>query len=359
MNVGAIIRTRSSTWKVTGHERRAHGNILSCRGMSGIVKGKSAKFILELEDDYSVLDPAKVELEPDHSPGFMDTKLFLEAAFRSTPTTTSRPLTLGKAAIDDLAFQHLPVEMALTQDRVRLLIADDVGLGKTLEAGLITAELILRGRANRILVVTTRAMLGQFQKEFWTRFSIPLSRLDSAAIRRMRNQIPAHYNVFDQFDRSIVSIDTLKQDSQIRAAIEQSSWDLIIIDEAHNSAKRVRGGGGLSLRARLAKLLSRKADSLLLLTATPHDGSKESFASLIEMLDATRVPDPAQLRREDIHDLVVRRFRTSSEVIAALGKCVPPRELHDEPCARHRGEPEDLVPRTPRSVQSQDRGDQS
>jgi superfamily I DNA/RNA helicase len=147
-------------------------------------------------------------------------------------------------------------------------------------------------------------MLGQFQKEFWTRFSIPLLRLDSAAIRRMRNQIPAHYNVFDQFDRSIVSIDTLKQDSQIRAAIEQSSWDLIIIDEAHNAARRVSSSGGQSLRSRLAKLLSRKADSLMLLTASPHDGSHESFASLTE-----------------------RRFRSSPEVDAAIGKSVPKRKL--------------------------------
>ncbi len=69
-------------------------------------------------------------------------------------------------------------------------------------------------------MVTTRAMLTQFQKEFWTRFSIPLSRLDSAAIRRMRNKIPAQCNVFDQFDRSIVSIDTLKRDHQIRDALE-------------------------------------------------------------------------------------------------------------------------------------------
>ncbi|MEP4033063.1 SNF2-related protein [Roseibium polysiphoniae] len=258
----------------------------------------------------------------------MDTKLFIEAAFRSTATTTSTPLTLGKAAIDDLSFQHLPVDMALAQNRVRLLIADDVGLGKTLEAGLITSELILRGRAKRILVVTTRSMLAQFQKEFWTRFSIPLSRLDSAAIRRMRNQIPAHYNVFDQFDRSIVSIDTLKQDSQIRAAIEQSSWDLIIIDEAHNAAARSKSGGGQSLRSRLAKLLSRKADSLLLLTATPHDGSQGSFASLIEMLDPTRVPNPEELHRGDIEDLVVRRFRSSPEVLASIRKAVKPRQLH-------------------------------
>jgi hypothetical protein len=323
-----MIRVRSSTWKVTGHERRSGGHIVSCRGLAGVVKGKSARFVLELEQDYAVLNSAEVNLIADRSPSLMDTKLFLEAAFRSTPTTTLQPLTFGKAAIDDLAFQHVPVEMALAQDRVRLLIADDVGLGKTLEAGLITSELILRGRANRILVVTTRSMLSQFQKEFWTRFSIPLSRLDSAAIRRMRNQIPAHYNVFDQFDRSIVSIDTLKQDSQIRAAIEQSSWDLIIIDEAHNAAKRVRSVGGQSLRSRLAKLLSRKADSLLLLTATPHDGSQESFASLIEMLDPTRVPNPAELHRDDIEDLVVRRFRSSPEVMEAIGKSVPQRQLH-------------------------------
>jgi superfamily II DNA or RNA helicase len=218
--------------------------------------------------------------------------------------------------------------MALGQDRVRLLIADDVGLGKTLEAGLITAELILRGRASRILVVTTRSMLTQFQKEFWTRFSISLARLDSAAIRRMRNQIPSHCNVFDQFDRAIISIDTLKQDSQIRAAIKECRWDLIIIDEAHNAAKRVRSTGGHSLRSRLAKLLSRRTDSLLLLTATPHDGSHESFASLIEMLDPTRVPDPADLHRADIEDLVIRRFRSSPEVLAAIGKIVPERKLH-------------------------------
>ena len=280
-----------------------------------------------MESDAKVLDPADVALVPNSSSGLIDTKLHLEAAFRDTPTTTRKPLTLGRAAIDDLHFQHLPIEMALAQDRVRLLIADDVGLGKTLEAGLITSELALRGRANRILVVTTRAMLTQFQKEFWTRFSIPLARLDGAAIRRMRNRIPAHYNVFDQFDRTIVSIDTLKKDAEIRAAIEAAYWDLIIIDEAHNAANRARSTGNTALRAKLARLLSRRADSLLLLTATPHDGSQESFASLIEMLDPTRVPDPSRLRRSDIEDLVVRRFRSSPEVEADLGSIVPVRQL--------------------------------
>ncbi|MFC3084535.1 DEAD/DEAH box helicase [Tabrizicola soli] len=325
---GSVISLRSATWKVLGTSTLKRGfREIHCRGLNGLVRDKEARFVWDLEKGARVLDPAAVRLVPDTSPGLIDTKLHLAAAFRATPTTTRRPLTLGRAAIDDLTFQHLPVERALAQDRVRLLIADDVGLGKTLEAGLITSELALRGRADRILVVTTRAMLTQFQKEFWTRFSIPLSRLDSAAIRRMRNKIPAHYNVFDQFDRSIVSIDTLKRDNQIRDALKHSYWDLIIIDEAHNAAERKSAAGSNSQRAELAQLLSRRTDSLLLLTATPHDGSQESFASLIRMLDPTRVPDPTRLHRSDIEDLVVRRFRSSPEVVADIGREVPKRQL--------------------------------
>lgn len=325
---GSVVNIRSVNWKVLGTATLKHGyREVHCRGLSGLVRDKEARFVWNLEKDARVLNPAEVRLVQDTSPGLIDTKLHLEAAFRHSPTTTRQSLTLGRAAIDDLKFQHLPVQKALSQDRVRLLIADDVGLGKTLEAGLITSELALRGRADRILAVTTRAMLTQFQKEFWTRFSIPLARLDSAAIRRMRNRIPAHYNVFDQFDRSIVSIDTLKRDAQIRDAIGHSYWDLIIMDEAHHAAVRKSTTGTNSQRADLARLLSRRTDSLLLLTATPHDGSQESFASLIEMLDPTRVPDPSRLHRSDIEDLVVRRFRSSPDVAADLGRVVPEREL--------------------------------
>ena len=325
---GAVIKLRSVTWKVLGKTVIKQGlKEIHCQGIGSLVRNKEARFIWELEKDAHVMDPAAVKPVPDMSPGLIDTKLYLESAFRNTPTTTRTPLTLGRAAIDDLSFQHLPVERALAQDRVRLLIADDVGLGKTLEAGLITSELALRGRANRILVISTRAMLTQFQKEFWTRFSIPLSRLDSAAIHRMRTRIPAHYNVFNQFDRSIVSIDTLKRDTQIRDAIKRSYWDLIIIDEAHNAAARKSSLGSSSQRAELAQLLSRCTDSLLLLTATPHDGSRESFASLIEMLDPTRVPDPSKLQRVDIEDLVVRRFRSDKKVMTEISEQVPEREL--------------------------------
>ena len=134
---GSVIQLRSATWKVLGTSKLKRGySEIHCRGLTGLVRDKEARFVWNLEDGARVLDPAAVKLVPDRSPGLIDTKLHLAAAFRATPTTTRRPLTLGRAAIDDLAFQHLPVERALAQDRVRLLIADDVGLGKTLEAGL-------------------------------------------------------------------------------------------------------------------------------------------------------------------------------------------------------------------------------
>lgn len=324
---GTRIRARGEEWTIAS---RPGNSAIKCLGLSGIVRGKQARFLPELEPDIEIIDPSDVQLVSDRSPGFTDTKLHIEASARQLPPPDTKPLLLGQAAIDDLAFQHVPVEKALSQARMRLLIADDVGLGKTLEAGMVAAEQVLRGRADRILVISTRAMLKQFQKEFWTRFSIPLARLDSAAIRRMKNALPAHYNVFDQFQRVIVSIDTLKRDLQYRQALEDTRWDLVIIDEAHNAADRNTKGAS-SLRSRLASLLSRKADALLLLTATPHDGSHESFASLIRMLDPARLPPGADLERADIEDLVVRRFRTSPEVSEALGKLVKKRELvkHD------------------------------
>ena len=331
MNVGitsgSLVEIRGDVWRVNAIVTDEGENCLHCIGVEGITRGQEARFFSRFEQVTKV-DPAAIKLIPDLSPGFEDSKLFLEAAFQRTPAQGSQPTVLGGAAIDDLKFQHLPVQNALSMPRVRLLIADDVGLGKTLEAGLVASELIARGRAKRILVVTTRAMLAQFQKEFWTRFSIPLARLDGSAIKRMRNRIPAHYNVFDQFERSIVSIDTLKRDLGIRTALEDSYWDLVIIDEAHNAAVRKSATSGASLRARLAKLLSRRADNLLLLTATPHDGSKESFASLIQMLDPTRVPDPETVTREDIEDLVIRRFRTTREVKDAIDAKVPNRQLN-------------------------------
>ncbi len=210
-------------------------------------------------------------------------------------------------AMDPVAYQLDPARQALRQPRQRILIADAVGLGKTLEAGVLVSELIARGRGRRILVLALKSMLTQFQKEFWNRFTIPLTRLDSIGIQRVRRRIPTSHNPFHYYDKSIISIDTLKQDAEYRTYLEQAYWDVIVIDEAHNVADRGTG----SLRSRLARLLARRSDTLIMLTATPHDGRARSFASLVNMLDATAITDPDDFGREDFSDkgLVVRRFK--------------------------------------------------
>ena len=102
-------------------------------------------------------------------------------------------------------------------------------VGKTLEAGVLATELIQRGRGKRILVVTQKAMLTQFQKEWWSRFSIPLVRLDSVGLARVRNRIPANHNPFNYFDRSIISIDTLKSNLEYRNYLENAWWDSAMV----------------------------------------------------------------------------------------------------------------------------------
>ncbi|MBN3780881.1 DEAD/DEAH box helicase [Burkholderia sp. Ac-20345] len=286
------------------------GSLLTCDGVSALVRGQSALFLTELEDAIEVLDPAETELVPDTSPTYNATVLYLESMRRRGMANDARIHLGHRGVMNVVPYQLDPTLQALHQPRSRILIADAVGLGKTLEAGILATELIQRGRGKRILVVTQKAMLTQFQKEWWSRFTIPLVRLDSVGLARVRNRIPTNHNPFNYFDRSIISIDTLKSNLEYRNYLENAWWDIIVIDECHNVAARA-GEGGLSRRARLARLLSSRSDTLILLSATPHDGSARSFASLMSLLDPTAIPDPDNYTPEDFRSkgLVIRRFK--------------------------------------------------
>ena len=264
------------------------------------------------------MDPADTRLVPDESPGFADSRLYLESQLRQAVPNDENIHVAHGAAMDPAPYQLEPARQALCQPRQRILIADAVGLGKTLEAGILVSELMARSRGRRILVLAVKSMLTQFQKEFWNRFTIPLTRLDSIGIQRVRSRIPTSHNPFHYYDKAIISIDTLKQDAEYRTYLEQAYWDIIVIDEAHNVADRGAGGaktgashGRTSLRSRLARLLARRSDTLVMLSATPHDGRARSFASLMNMLDATAIADPDNYSKEDFRDkgLVIRRFK--------------------------------------------------
>lgn len=308
---GSRAVVRDEEWLIRRVDPTADGGwLLSCDGVSTLVRGQAALFLTELEDAIEVLDPAKTELVPDTSPMYNATVLYLESLRRRGVANDARIHLGHRGVMNVVPYQLDPALQALHQPRSRILIADAVGLGKTLEAGILTTELIQRGRGKRILVVTQKAMLTQFQKEWWTRFTIPLVRLDSVGLARVRNRIPTNHNPFNYFDRSIISIDTLKSNLEYRNYLENAWWDIIVIDECHNVAARA-GEGGLSRRARLARLLSSRSDTLILLSATPHDGSARSFASLMSLLDPTAIPDPDNYTPEDFRSkgLVIRRFK--------------------------------------------------
>lgn len=322
---GARILCRDAEWLVKSTAQSSDGGrVIEAVGVSEFIRGRTARFIEQLEDDLQVLRPEETELITDTSSGYLNSLLFIESQLRQTVPDDDRIYQGHQAAMDVMGYQLLPARKALQMPRQRILIADAVGLGKTLECGILVTELMRRGRGRRILVVTTKSMMVQFQKEFWLRFTIPLVRLDSAQLQRIRTRIPGNHNPFHYYDRTIISIDTLKQDREYRSYLEQAYWDIIVIDEAHNVARRGKGQGA-SQRAKLAERLSTRSDTLILLSATPHDGRPGSFASLMNMLDPTAIANPDNYTKDDIRDLYVRRFK--KDVLQDLRQHVPERNV--------------------------------
>lgn len=308
---GARIEIRGEEWIVRKAEQTSSGDTaVHVTGLSELVRNKNAIFLTDLDKEMRVLEPEETELVPDPSPGYRRTRLYLESLLRQSPPTDSQLYRGHRGAMNAAEYQLVPAGKALAQPRPRILIADGVGLGKTVEVGVLLSELIRRGRGRRILVVALKSVLEQFQEELWARFTIPLVRLDSVGLERVQRKIPANHNPFYYFDRAIISIDTLKKDEKYRRFLEACHWDAVVVDECQHVAVRGRGGPAQrSQRAKLAGLLSRTSEALILTSATPHDGKKESFASLMNLLEPTAIADDRDYTAEDVSGLFVRRFK--------------------------------------------------
>ncbi len=312
---GSVVVVRDEVWLVTQARTTSDGLLIQTQGLSELVKGQTAQFYESL-DHIEVLDPRKASVRGDDSPGYRDARLWLEATIRKTPLPlTDDHLTVSTEALaDSLAYQHTAVRRALSPDtlRPRMLIADAVGLGKTLEIGMILSELIRRGRGDRILIVCPRHVLEQMQHEMWTRFAIPFVRLDSLGVQRVKQKLPATRNPFTYFNRVIISMDTLKQD-RFSHDLRKHKWDAVVIDESHNVTNSATQNN------RLARILAPTTDALLLASATPHNGNAESFAELVRLLEPTAVTPQGQLVQDDVSRLVIRRHRHSEEVAQVVG----------------------------------------
>jgi superfamily II DNA or RNA helicase len=208
-------------------------------------------------------------------------------------------------------YQMVPLLRALDMPRPRLLLADGVGLGKTVQACLIAAELIARQRAHRILIVAPSGpLLRQWEQETRLRFGLRFTLVTNAAeLWDLRRTHELGANPFDMLSLCLTSLDFAKQD-YVLEELERSTWDLVIIDEAHHCV----GVGAYASREntwrrRLAEILACRCGGLLLLTATPHDGHDAHFASLIALLDPTLVDGSGNLVGRAYRRHVIRRMK--------------------------------------------------
>ena len=276
---GSLVRARGREWVVLPDSTPDFLVLRPLGGGSDDVAGLHTA--LETVEDATYPLPSPDDLGDASSASLLRTALQL--GFRSSAGPFR---SLAAIAVEPRAYQLVPLLMALRQDTVRLLIADDVGIGKTIEAGLIAAELLAQGDARRLAVLCSPALAEQWQNELREKFGIDAELVLTSTVRRLERDLMMNESLFDRYPFVVVSTDFIKSD-QHRSEFLNHCPDLVIVDEAHTAVSD--SGIGTRQRHRRHELLRDLAKDpkrhLLLVTATPHSGKEDGFRNLLELLD--------------------------------------------------------------------------
>lgn len=306
---GSVIRNRNRLWRVDSID----GQEVTATSLEG--PNSKHRFYAPIES-IAEGNMAPPSTETMGNPQFQD--LLIQANRLSMLHGTAPLMSLQRSRVIPTEYQLTPVVMGLDMPSVRLLLADDVGLGKTIEAGLITSELLARNRADRILIVTPANLREQWREAFTHFFHIDAQITSRRNKRAMEKDVPPGTSVWDYYSKHIVSIDYAKQ-SHVRSEVLAQDWDLVIIDEAHQAARPHTASAGQSptkQRWEFAQDITDAASHALLLTATPHNGYSDSYASLLRMVNPDIVsgdPHNPQINREIAEKHVVQRRRKDVE----------------------------------------------
>ena len=302
---GNLVRARGREWVVQSDSRR---DWLRLRPLSG-ADDESIALIPELE--LHPVEPATFDWPDPARAGNHAAALLLRDALRLTLRAGAGPFrSFGNIAVEPRGYQLVPLLMALRLSTVRLLIADDVGIGKTIEAGLIARELMDRGEIARLAILCPPHLVEQWQSELETRFNLQAVALTSSSASRIERDLPHGVRLFDHHPVVVVSLDYIKSERH-REQFLATAPECIIVDEAHTCAS---SGAGKQLRFELLQRLARDAQRhLILLTATPHSGDETAFYNLLSLLDPRfaalqgRMTASDPLRQELARHFVQRR----------------------------------------------------
>ncbi|SCM57150.1 putative ATP-dependent helicase YqhH [Methanothermobacter wolfeii] len=267
--------------------------------------GSPVATILTMEDLERVESVRTADFRADPHEFFMG----IEAYRLRNASLFDGYLAMNTSRIDPLPFQLEAVySYALRMPRMRFMIADDPGAGKTIMAGMIIKELKRRGAARRVLIVTPGHLKAQWQREMREKFQEHFTVVDRSYLRSRQGENP--WMVENSY---ITSIDFAKQDD-VMASLSSTRWDLVVVDEAHKMSARVRSENrtDATRRYRLGQILSRTSDHMLLLTATPHSGDPDAFRLLLDLLRPGFFANPELIqesRRNRDNPLFIRRVK--------------------------------------------------
>ncbi|QQN52246.1 helicase-related protein [Stutzerimonas balearica] len=308
---GNLVRARGREWVVQSDSRR---DWLRLRPLNG-ADDESIALIPELE--LHPVEPATFDWPDPARAGNHAAALLLRDALRLTLRAGAGPFrSFGNIAVEPRGYQLVPLLMALRLSTVRLLIADDVGIGKTIEAGLIARELMDRGEIARLAILCPPHLVEQWQSELETRFNLQAVALTSSSASRIERDLPHGVRLFDHHPVVVVSLDYIKSERH-REQFLAAAPECIIVDEAHTCAS---SGAGKQLRFELLQRLARDEQRhLILLTATPHSGDETAFYNLLSLLDPRfaalqgRMTASDPLRQELARHFVQRRRKDIAE----------------------------------------------
>jgi ERCC4-related helicase len=257
-------------------------------------------------DELGALDPATAaQLHPDHdsvSAEWFD--LRSQALQLRIAHEQGQLLSLSNSLVRLEPYQLACVNWVMQKLRQRALIADDVGLGKTIEAGLVLKELTARNRADRVLFVVPAHLQKKWLRDMDRFFDIGLTPADRQWVDGERRRLGEEANIWAQDHQRLVTSMAFLRQEEFREELDDAFWDVVIVDEAHKAAKR---GESPSKTSKMVECVADNSDSLLLLSATPHDGKGEAFRSLVEYIDPFLVAEDQELSKEAVDRVMMRR----------------------------------------------------